>query len=60
MKAWKDDGYALEFEDSRLELTQDGFSEFIEQFRKLQEADIGDGETMATEFCVDLEDDDGE
>ncbi len=57
VKAWGDDeGYALEFDDSRIELTLDGLSEFIESLRKLQAADIDTGETLATEFCVDLED----
>jgi hypothetical protein len=57
IKAWRDgDGIALEFDDSRIELSSDGLSEFCSELLRLQEIDVDDGETLATEFCVDLED----
>lgn len=61
IKVWKDDdGYAFEFDDSRLELTEDGMNEFIEELRRLQSTNVDDGESIAKEFCVDLEDGNGE
>ena len=57
IKAWKDDdGYALEFDDSRIELSLDGLSDFIEELRTIEATDVDSGETLATEFCIDLED----
>ena len=61
VKAWKDDdGYALEFEDSRVELSEDGVNDFCDALRKLQDINVGDGETLTSEFWVDLEDHNGE
>lgn len=57
IKVWKDDdGYAFEFEDSRIEFSLDGLNEFIDELSRIQNTDVDDGETLATEFCVDLED----
>ena len=56
IKVWKDDdGYAFEFEDSRVEFTLDGLNEFIDELSRFQVVDVDDGETLTTEFCVDIE-----
>lgn len=63
IKLWRDSkGYALEFEDSRVELTEWGMTEFIGQLEEIRAKYIGNDETLSTEFCLDLEDidDDGE
>lgn len=58
VKVWKDHGYALEFEDSRIELTADGLSQLIDGLTRLENINVPDGETVNTEFCVDLEEED--
>lgn len=57
IKCWIDDeGYGFQFEDSRIELSHDGLNEFIAQLCKIQDMTVDDGQSLATEFCIDLED----
>jgi len=57
LKAWKDaQGFALEFQDNQLALSNEGLAELIEELQALEELELDDAEdSIFREICVDIE-----